>query len=160
MLEALRTGDPERINEYSDLCVPRIDQRILDLTLKLDTIKSDEPAIDYSYGGSEQAQRLHNILVGMDFKSSELLKPFVERACKQYPDTAIHEIIPIVLGWCNEQKKIPAPVKVKQSSIKLKIWHTLDSDDLRFMHSQSNSNNTVYDQCKNNGLIFDYYFYK
>ena len=53
-------------------------------------------------------------------------------------------------------KKEPKPSKGKRaSSIKQAQWHTLDSEDLRFVHSQSDSDSEVYTAMSNSGLILD-----
>ncbi|HCJ8978814.1 TPA: hypothetical protein NV923_004016, partial [Escherichia coli] len=43
----------------------------------------------------------------------------------------------------------------RASSIKQAQWHTLDSEDLRFVHSQSDSDSEVYTAMSNSGLILD-----
>ncbi len=43
MLEALRSGIPERIARYSDLVVPEIDKRLIQLQLDIAAIQEQTP---------------------------------------------------------------------------------------------------------------------
>nr|WP_241674486.1 ATP-binding protein [Candidatus Methylobacter oryzae] len=98
MLAALRSGDPELIAKYSDLIVPDIDKRILELSAKIDAAQSVSKSGLGRYGSNEQAVRLHNLLVGMDC-SSDLIGPLIERAFNSYPNLSVRELMPIILEW-------------------------------------------------------------
>jgi hypothetical protein len=157
MLAALRSGDPEQIQEYSDLCMPDIDHKLLELSAKIDTsleaaFKKTEPINQYA--GNEQAQRLHDLLVNMDC-GSNLIKPLIERAFKLHRDLTIRELIPIVLAWYETSNKHEEAVKDKPKLIKRSDWCTLATQDLRFIHSQADEKNTVYQGVKQGNTIFD-----
>lgn len=154
MLDALRSEDPERIKEYSDLRMPEIDKQLLELSQKISeyTDSRDEKE---QYDGNDEAKRLHNLLIGMDCESEHVV-PLVKLAFEDHPKMTIQELIPIVLEWYKTQpEKKQKNKKEVNKYIKNKDWHTLDSDDLRFIHSQSDSDNTVYKLLKEKQGIFD-----
>lgn len=156
MLAALRSGDPERIAQYSDLTIPDIDKRILALSAKL--VSSQTGRESRRYAGNEQASRLHNLLVGMDCRS-DLIEPLIERAFNLHPGLSVRELMPIILEWYGSKEQEPKKAKNKPTVIKPSEWHTLDSDDLRFKFSQCDKGHSVYQQFKDSGLIFDAVFW-
>lgn len=154
MLAALRSGDSERIQEYSDLSLPDIDHKILSLMSKIEFAKNEEQIMDNPYGNNEHANRLHSLLLGMDCKS-DLIQPLIKRAFSQHPDKTIRDLMPIVLDWYSSSVLPPKAAKEKQIFIKPKDWCTLDTEDLRFQHSQSEPDSTVYQLLKKSNVIFD-----
>jgi hypothetical protein len=154
MLAALRSGDPELIAKYSDLIVPDIDKRILELSAKIEAVQSVSNSGMGKYGNNEQANRLHNLLVGMDC-SSDLIGPLIERAFSSYPNLSVRELMPIVLEWYSTAKQAPSVLKNKIAKIKAKDWHTLDSEDLRFKFSQCGKTQPVYHEFIRSELVFD-----
>ncbi|SFC47735.1 AAA family ATPase [Pseudoalteromonas denitrificans] len=154
MLAALRSNDAELIQKYSDLCMPNIDQKMIELSTKVDAVFDQKNKQIIPYTANEHAQRLHNLLIDMECQS-ELIQPLIERVFKLYPDLTIRELMPIVLGWyegLGKDKEIP---QEKTKLIKKKDWCTLDSDDLRFEHSQTDNNDTLYAVLKCKNGIFD-----
>jgi hypothetical protein len=152
MLAALRSGDPERIVKYSDLTIPDIDKKILDLSAKIDLAQAAPELLRYS--GNEQAMRLHNLLLAMDCES-DLLEPLIERAFSLYPKLSVRDLTPIVLKWYGSGEKEPTKPKNKSKVTKLSEWHTLDTDDLRFKFSQCEKGQSVYQELKRSEVIFD-----
>lgn len=133
MLAALRSGDAELINNFSDLQLTDIDKKILDLRQKIDELKVTKEK-EPSFQNNEQAMRLYNLLLAMDCRS-KILPPLIEQAFKDYPKLTVRELMPIVLEWYEKPDK--PKVVGKQNKIQQKIWHTLDSDDMRFKFSQA-----------------------
>jgi hypothetical protein len=156
MLAALRSGDPERIAQYSDLTIPDIDKSILALSAKL--VSSQSGHESRRYAGNEQASRLHNLLVGMDCRS-DLIEPLIEKAFNLYPELSVRELMPIILEWYGSKEQEPKKPKNKPTIIKPSEWHTLDSYDLRFKFAQCDKGQSVYQQFKDSGLIFDAVFW-
>jgi len=154
MLAALRSGDPELIAKYSDLIVPDIDKRILELSAKIEAEQSVSNSGLGKYGSNEQAIRLHNLLVGMDC-SSDLIGPLIERAFSSYPTLSVRELMPIILEWYGSGGEEPKKLKSKIVNVKSKDWHTLDSEDLRFKFSQCGKTQPVYHELKRSELVFD-----
>jgi hypothetical protein len=157
MLQALRSGDPEEIVRYSDLTIPDIDKKLLNLKSIIKEKIVDQDADLEMLAGNDQAKRLYNLLVGMDCQS-KLVLPLVEKVFKESPGLTMKEMIPIVLEWYegeNLEGKKSGKEKIKLSkTIKEKDWHTLDSEDLRFIFSQSDKEK-IYDNYKQHDLIFD-----
>lgn len=154
MMEALRSCDPSKIARYSDLTIPDIDKKILELSNLLESSK-DQIRKSVQYGGNDQAIRLHNMLVDMGYES-DLLEPLVQKAFEEYTDLQIKDLMPIILKWYQSSEQSP-PVKRKQKpkSIKAKDWHTLNSDDLRFMHSQAANEEQMLGAVQQSGLVFN-----
>ncbi|WBA81855.1 AAA family ATPase [Endozoicomonas sp. GU-1] len=156
MLDALRSGDEERIAKYSDLTFPEIDEKLLELSAKIEeSIASDQEELE-QYGGNEQAERLHNLLIAMDCKS-DLLVPLIKKAFKQKPGLSVRELIPVVLDWYDRPGKKPDgnSTKTKNKSISRKDWHTLETSDLRFKFTQVDDDASLYDGLKQSGMIFN-----
>ncbi|WP_281559090.1 AAA family ATPase [Thalassomonas sp. RHCl1] len=154
MLAALRSGDPDLITQYSDLCMPDIDQKILDLSARIDDAFDEKKQHELPYAGNQHAQRLHNLLIEMECKS-DLIQPLVEKAFKLYPDLTTRKLMPIVLDWYDSLGKEKKPMKEKSKLIRQKDWCTLDTEDLRFLHSQAAQDASVYDLLKQSKGIFD-----
>jgi len=153
MLSALRSGDPELINQYSDLIMPGFDKNLLELSKQIDLARDSKEEIRL-FPGNTEAYRLYNLLVGMDC-DSELVVPLVDRAFKVYPDLTFRELIPIILGWYKSPEQKLKSKNAKPHRVLKKDWHTLDSDDLRFVHSQSDQKNETYQLFKDSNVIFN-----
>ncbi len=154
MMEALRSGDSSKIARYSDLTIPDIDKKILELSNLLESSK-DQIRKSVRYGGNDQAIRLHNMLVDMGYES-DLLEPLIERAFEQHPDLQIKDLMPIILNWYQfTEQSPPAKKQQKPKSIKVKDWHTLASDDFRFMHSQAANEEQMLEAVQQSGLVFN-----
>lgn len=161
MIEALRSGRADRIAQFSDLIIPDIDKKLLTLQTQLQQNKNEFDDIA-EYQGHEISIRLHRMLVDMGY-SSKLLVPIVTRAIQNSPEATIQSLMPTILKWLNDteseaqpnvQNKKLKPLKAKYTSQDL--WHTLDTEDLRFQFTQKNEENVFYDHLKKStGLIFD-----
>lgn len=163
MIEALQSGRADRIAQFSDLVLPDIDKKLLQLQIKLDQ-KRDEFDEVAEYQGHELSIRLHRMLVDLG-QDSTLLVPTVKKAVTELPEATMVDLIPIILDWLKADKVDSDDTntdsrtkvsKIKPKSIKQKDWHTLDSDDLRFQFSQKDESETFYEHLKTNtSLIFD-----
>jgi len=153
MLSALRSGDPELIQQYSDLNMPNIDKSLLKLSDAIDQVRSKKEEIKL-FSKNSDASRLYNLLVGMSC-DSKLVVPLVERAFNDHPDLSIIELMPIILEWYQAQDEPSTSTKEVSNVISKKDWHTLDSDDLRFMQSQSDKKRNVYQLFNESKVIFD-----
>lgn len=154
MVEALRSGDPSKIARYSDLTIPDVDQKILELSNLLESSK-DQIRKASLYRGNEQAIRLHNMLVDMGYES-DLLEPLIERAFEQHSDLMVRDLMPMILNWYQStDKPQPAVSKRKTPTVKPSAWNTLDSDDLRFMHSQAANEDDMLVEMQQADMVFD-----
>jgi len=154
MLSALRSGDPEKIAHYSDLIIPNIDKKILDLRERIEAERWARETELERFGGNAQAERLYNLLVGMDCDSS-LIVPMVKRAFESHPNLTVRELVPVVLEWYERPlEPIGLNQKVAVKKVSRKNWHTLESDDLRFKYSQAEGGE-MYEKLKKDSLIFN-----
>jgi hypothetical protein len=131
-----------------------MDKKLLELSAKIHATQSSIEASLGRYQGNEQAERLHNLLVGMDCES-DLIAPLVARVFSEYPQLPVRELMPIVLEWYKKPDLSASPVKKKTVKIRVPSWHTLDSDDLRFKFSQSDQDVSVYQCLKQSNMVFD-----
>lgn len=108
-------------------------------------------------GGNEQAIRLHNMLVDMGY-ASDLLEPLINRAFEDHPQMHMKDLMPLILSWYQNtdtvKSKLTTPTP-KAQSIKKTDWHTLESDDLRFLHSQAANDVDIQKSLQQAGLLFD-----
>lgn len=154
MIDALRSGDIKKIARYSDLTIPDVDRKILELS---NLLQSQQESIDVvaKYHGNEQAIRLHNMLVDMGY-ASDLLEPLINKAFEDHPQMQMKDLMPLILTWYqNTDTAKPKPATKKTQSIKKADWHTLDSDDLRFLHSQASNDVDIQKSLQQAGLLFD-----
>lgn len=155
MIDALRSGDATRIAMYSDLTIPDIDKRILELS---QVIRSKPESIETQaiYRGNEQAIRLHNMLVDMGYVS-DLVQPLITRAFEDHPNMLLKDLMPMILSWYEgaENDKPASTSKNKTKTIKQDDWHKLDSDDLRFIFSQASNDEDLQQGLSREGLLFD-----
>ena len=79
------------------------------------------------------------------------------RAFEEHPNLIIRDLMPIILNWYQEGAIKPQQTtkKTKAKRIPKEDWHTLDSDDLRFMHSQAANEDELYKALQDIGVIFD-----
>ena len=65
--------------------------------------------------------------------------------------------MPIILTWYQEGTitREHTTKKPQEKRVRKEDWHTLDSDDLRFLHSQAANEDEFYTALKNAGVIFD-----
>ncbi len=121
MIDALRSGDITKIARYSDLTIPDVDRKILELS---NLLQSNQESIDVvaKYRGNEQAIRMHNMLVGMGY-ASDLLEPLINRAFEDHPQMHMKDLMPLILTWCQKaDTEKPKPATTKTQSIKKPEW--------------------------------------
>lgn len=154
MMAALRSGDPNKIARYSDLTIPDVDQKILELSILLESSKN-QIRNSVRYGGNEQAIRLHNLLVDLDYES-DLLEPLIERAFEEHSNLQVRDLMPIILNWYqSSDQSVPKKKMHKARSAKVQDWHTLDAGDLRFQRSQAANEDQMLEAFEKSGLVFD-----
>lgn len=158
MIEALRSGDATKIARYSDLTIPDVDKRILELGNLLRR-KDPDVSVVIPYQGNSQAIRLHNMLTEMGYES-DLLKPLIARMFEENPNLTMKDLIPLIVNryLASEREKAASSstnVKVSRPAIKQKDWHTLDSHDLRFLFSQTADEVGFHQALAGDGRLFD-----
>jgi hypothetical protein len=154
MLEALRSKDPEKIARYSDLTLPGMDKRMLELSSAITESLNKKEFTDVLYAGNKKAERLHDYLMGLGCPESRII-PLVKRVFNEHPQASMLDLMEIVLEWYKLDSTEPEqPESKRTKSIPKHDWNKLDSDDLRFAFSQVGGDG-MYQQLKNNSLIFD-----
>lgn len=154
MLEALRRDDVKKITEYSDLYVEDAEKRLLDLIQRIDKEASNSPRRKTTYSGNSDAQHLHNMLESMGIpadRSQEL----VEEAFSLYPDAKLSDLMPIVLEWYKEQPKQQKRATKRKTYVQKAAWNELETEDLRFQHSQSSPEEPMYEMLRRRHMVFD-----
>lgn len=155
MIAALRSGNAEKIAAYSDLYMPDTDKKVISMRLRIEQDLDELEAKSQDYGGNEQAERLHNLLIGMDYKS-DLIVPMIKNLFAVHPDLTLQQMMPIIMQWMSEpQVSEPVTPVAKPKKVKANDWHTLDSKDFRFLFSQVSKEVSFHDQLKSTGMIFD-----
>ncbi|MFX4307773.1 AAA family ATPase [Acinetobacter soli] len=152
MIEALKSGDPNRIALYSDLTIPYVDKTLLLLQRKIE----EEQEKFEQYNGNEQAQRLHNLLIATGYPEYKVV-PVIKKAFADFPQLNMQELMPIVSNWLIEAEVDTdiKPATTNRNRLKQNEWIGLSSDDLRFKFSQKAKQQNFYDILQSSDLIFD-----
>ena len=160
MLAALRSDDPEAIIKFSDLKLSDTDKRLLKLQQHVaESVQQTPEEFAYQQLRSEEEQRVY-IALKDDFDTS-LLAPAIRKIFDQNPNLTWISLLPLIHAHLTspEQalpKKEAKPSKGnKASSIKHTQWHTLDSNDLRFIHSQADVDSDMHSTMLKLGLVLN-----
>lgn len=158
MLEALRSGIPERIARYSDLMVPEMDKKLIQLQRAIAAIPLETPeTLALKELATEDEQRIY-VMLQEDYDSILLVKT-IRNAFSQHPQLTRQQLLPIILEWLTEPPKEPdVTAKIEQSHnrpkiIKSKNWGDLGADSLRYMYSQNSEPTEIYNQMNKAGYI-------
>lgn len=152
MIEALKSGDPNRIALYSDLTIPYVDKTLLLLQRKIEEAQEKVE----QYNGNEQAQRLHNLLIATGYPEQKVVS-VIKKAFTDFPQLNMQELMPIVSNWLIEAEVDTdiKPATTNRKRLKQNEWIGLSSDDLRFKFSQKIKQQNFYDILQSSNLIFD-----
>lgn len=158
MIEALRSGDATRIARYSDLTIPDVDKRVLELG---DLLRPKEPPLSAVSlcRGNPQAIRVHNMLTAMGYES-DLLEPLIVGAFDENPNLAMKDLMMLIVNRYPVSDREKAALsstkpKANRPAVKQKDWHTLDSHDLRFLFSQTADGGGLHGALAGEGLLFN-----
>jgi hypothetical protein len=160
MLAALRSGDVEEMTKFSDLKLKDTDKRLLELQKRVaETVQQTPEEFAYQQLRTDEERRVYMAL--KDELDSTLLAPVIRQLFDLNPDLTWISLLPLVHEQITNSKQLrqkeeAKPSKGKRaSSIKQTQWHTLDSEDLRFLHSQTGSATGMYTAMSKSGLILD-----
>ncbi len=117
MLEALRSGIPERIARYSDLVVPEIDKRLIQLQLDIAAIQEQTPEEKALQELDTEDQRHLYLMLKEDYDSS-LLIPTIKKAFSQNPTMTRQKLLPLVLQWLMEGETVVSELEKPSKSKK------------------------------------------
>lgn len=158
MLAALRSGIPERIAQYSDLMVPDMDRRLIQLQQDISLMK-EKTAEDIALQqlATEDERRLYLLL--KDVYDSTLLVATVRKAFTANPNMTINQLLPVVTQWLStpviEEVTMQNSDKEKSRAIKTEAWEQLPFDDLRYINSQHKNPSDMYAELKLKGMLLD-----
>ena len=157
MLDALKSGDPEKILQYSDLSVGDMDKRTIELIQTIDStqIQEDHLARDVAVlGSNNDAKRLYQLLRDLGYETDNLAT-IISELFKEHPGLSQRELLPIIIDWLNKEKSCHPEKPTKATVINFKDWHTLESDDFRFLRSQHASPDELWESMEKTGVTMD-----
>lgn len=159
MLEALRSGNVEKISRYSDLIIPDMDRKVFDLQKMIQTMPLDTTTEDiYKQLATEDERRIYTMFKE-EFEPQRLIE-CIKTAYQTYPTAARQQIIPIIFSLLSSDIPISSGTKIKKAAekveyLKPKQWETLQQEDLRFIHSQYLTEYELHQTLKEKGIILD-----
>jgi len=158
MLDALRSGVPEKIAQYSDLMVPKMDKRLIQLQQAIATMK-DQTQEDLALQqlAAENERRLYMLL--KDVYDSSLLIATVRKAFSENPQMTMSQLLPVVTQWMTDPAANEATMqgtkKEKPKQIKTNTWDQLGFDDIRYIKSQHTNAANLHTELMAKGMLFD-----
>lgn len=154
MLDALRSGDADKIVKYSDLRVVDLDKRLIQIGSEILAVAQQQEK--ELFGGNADALRLYNVIRQIEESfDPKMVAKLVERIFEEHPDQSIHEMIPVLVGWYTS---IEASAKEERPTgrVKEKDWLDLDVDDLRYQYAYCKDENlSLVERLENVGEMFD-----
>ena len=158
MLAALRSGDVEEMIKFSDLKLSDTDKKILELRQRVAESAQQTPEeFAYQQLRTDEERRVYMAL--KDEFDSTLLAPVIRQLFDQNPELTWIGLLPMVNDQLTKSEQLQPKKEAKPnkgaraSSIKRAQWHTLDSDDLRFVYSQSDSDTEMNSAMSKSGLV-------
>lgn len=154
MLNALRSGDADKIIKYSDMRVVDLDKRIIQLGAEILSVAQKQE--ERLFGGNKEALRLYNVILQIEDSFEEkIVAKLVERIFKEHPDYSIHEMIPILVNWY-KSKEVPLKQANVVTKVKEKDWRDLEAHDLRYQYAYCKEEGlSLVERLENNGEMFD-----
>lgn len=158
MLAALRSGIPEKIAQYSDLMIPEMDKRLIQLQQDIAAMKEQSiEEIALQQLATDDERRIYLML--KDDYDSTLLVATVRKAFAENPKLTRPQLLPVILNWLSASttEELPAPDvrKVRTKVVKVDVWDELDQDDLRYIKSQYLLEKDLHSALKSKGLLLD-----
>lgn len=139
MLDALRSGNIEKISRYSDLVIPNMDRKIFDLQQKIKSIPVDKSSEDFFRQLVTEDERRIYTMFKDEYKPQHLIE-CIKTAYQEQPTASRQQIIPIIFNLLSadsySSSDIVKLIPQKSEYLKPNQWDTLSQDDLRFIHSQ------------------------
>lgn len=161
MLAALRSDDPEEIIKFSDLKLSDTDKRLLELQQRV-ALSTQQTPEEFAYQQLRTDEERRVYMALKDDFNSKLLAPVIRQIFDQNPSLTWIRLLPLVHEYLNNpelSKSKDNPKKPKstgrKASVKQTEWHTLDSDDLRFIYSQTDSDSEIYSAISKSGLVLN-----
>ena len=159
MLDALRSGNTEKISRYSDLVIPEMDRKVFDLQQKIKDMLVDTSSEDiFRQLVTEDERRIYTMF--KDEYDPKHLIQCIKTAYQEQPSASRQKIIPIVFNLLSNDIRTSNDTKVKITAEKLEYikpnqWDTLSQDDLRFVHSQFSNEIDLHQSFLEKNIILD-----
>ena len=159
MLDALRSGNIEKISRYSDLVIPEMDRKVFDLQQKIKNMLVNTSAEDiFRQLVTEDERRIYTMF--KDEYDPKHLIQCIKTAYQEQPTASRQQVIPIVFNLLSNDNHASYNSKVKETPkkrelIKLNQWDTLSQDDLRFIYSQHSEVMNTHEYLKKNSFTLD-----
>lgn len=170
MLEALRSGKPEKIAKYSDLIVPYMDERLIQLRAEVAKMNNqselDKTLASFS---SEDEKRVFMML--KDAYPTDLLANTIRQLFDENPKLTFQDLLPKVVLLLDQAPSpgrafATTPAKERSSYSKsqgtkkakvLKVaeWEVLDTEDLRYRFFKADRGQEFYQALDDAGSLFD-----
>ncbi|MDZ7903925.1 MAG: hypothetical protein U5L01_15970 [Rheinheimera sp.] len=154
-------GSLRKLREYSDLTVPEMEKRLIQLQKDIAAIKEqtvEEKALQQL--ATEDEKRLYLLL--KDVYNSSLLVPTVRKAFAENPQLTMVQLLPIVSNWMSSGDDSdpsvmgkPQKTREKTTVIKPNLWDELQLEDLRFIKSQCKNATDIHAALKKQGVLLD-----
>lgn len=154
MLNALRSGDAEKIRKYSDMRVVDLDDRIIQLGAEiLNVVQKQEEKL---FDENRDALRLYNVIMQIEESfDEEIVADLVKKIFKTHPNYSIHAMIPVLVNLY-KSNEIPTIKEKLKTKVKEKDWANLEVDDLRYQYVYCKDENlSLIERLEQNGEVFD-----
>lgn len=154
MLNALRSGDADKIIKYSDMRVVDLDKRLIQLGNEIFSVVQKQE--ENLFGGNQEALRLYNLILQIDDSfDDQIVAQLVKRVFKEHPDYGMHQMIPILVEWY-QSSQMTTPEKQTKQKVNKKDWIDLDVSDLRYQYAYCKEEKlSLVERLEKNGDMFD-----
>ena len=143
MIDALRSNDPDRIAQYSDLHLDNSLARLAEQeAIIIQAATQGVKTRKHEYGGNKQAANLYHYLTDLlvPVKEADTL---VKMVLNENPNAPLTEWMRLALVYHAEKQNLKNTKPQKAKRITQKDWLTLDNDDLRYIFADRSS--SMYD---------------
>ncbi|GGA75346.1 transposase [Neiella marina] len=154
MLDALRSGDADKIIKYSDMRVVDLDKRIIQLGSEI--LSGVQKQEEKRFGGNQDAIRLFNLILQIEASfEQDVVAELVERIFKERPDLSLPEMIPVLVEWYQSAGKSVERRK-PTNRVREKDWLDLSVKDLRYQYAYCKGEKiSLVEHLEQNGEMFD-----
>ncbi|GAA6205571.1 ATP-binding protein [Thalassotalea sp. SU-HH00458] len=155
MIDALRSGDPDRITEYSDLYMGNTINFLTEKEKLFRKMEEERKKKARKFSGNKLALELNEFLLDLGVDGNEA-QTIVKMVINDHPDKVeVKELVRIALSYQAEKKHVNA--KSKKTTVKAlpeKMWKSLDGKDLRFIHATNTCD--IHGELEEHELIYKF----
>ena len=133
MIEALRSGDPDRIAQYSDLYLDNSLSRLAEQeSIIRQSAAKASAKTKQEFGGNQQALSLYHYLLELSVPQKEA-ETLVKMVMNENPGATLADCMRVALVYYAEKRHLKSPKAKRTDVISREDWQTLESDDLRYI---------------------------